>query len=595
MWRSKILWKLYAGYAVVIVVAMSLVGLLFGQSVERNTLSDVDRKLESEARLLAEVACVALSSGLEDDLQRRITALGESLESRLTLIAADGTVLADSDEDPERMDNHIQRPELLAATNTGVGRSTRFSRTLSQRARYTAVPFGTGEQSGFARTAIPLTVLDQRLSQVRGAVYLIAAVATVVGLLLGWVVSRRFTWPLRLLSTTAGAIAEGNYERRVAVNSQDELGDLAQAFNKMSSALREAVFTANADRVKLSAILASMVEGVVAVDRDERVVHMNEIAGKLLQVRPEQSLGRPIWELTRIREIPESLSSTMRNGDVDHRVVQLPGGADRFFEIHTSPLRSDDDGLPGGDGVAGAVMVLDDVTLVRRLERVRQDFVANVSHELKTPVTAIRGFVETLLDDPDAPAEVRRRFLGKMNIQSQRLSSLVADLLSLSRLETQENPLEYEPVDVYEVIDEALHGLQPQREQRASDIVLDLQGDELMVSGEPEALRQAVANLLENAMRYSPRESPVTLRAYRQEKCVTIEVEDKGPGIEPQHHGRLFERFYRVDAARSRELGGTGLGLAIVKHIVLALGGEISLRSVPGEGSTFRIDLPAVD
>ena len=237
-------------------------------------------------------------------------------------------------------------------------------------------------------------------------------------------------------------------------------------------------------------------------------------------------------------------------------------------------------------------MVLHDITQLRRLETVRRDFVGNVSHELKTPITAIRGLVETLIDDPEIEPELHRRFLGKISRQADRMANLVTDLLSLSRLEASDEPLRLAPLDVRDVLDETVRQLQPASEERRVTVRREWPDEPLVVDGEEEALRQALGNLLSNAIKYSPTDRRVTMRASRDGGAVVIEVEDQGPGIEPRHHERLFERFYRVDAARSRELGGTGLGLAIVKHTVRALGGEVSVESVPGRGSTFRIRLP---
>lgn len=595
MRHSRILWKLYAGYAAVILVAMGLVGFLISRSVEHETLAEIDRSLEVQARLLADITASALASGAPEAspaeraarLQERIARLGRELETRLTVIRGDGVVLADSDENPARMDNHGQRPEVLQAAARGIGTSTRFSRTVERHMRYLALPYAASdEERGFARASLALTLLEERLAAVRRAVLLGAAVATIVGLVLGGYFARRFTLPLMHMASTAGEIARGEYSRRVAVASSDELGELATAFNTMSEELRRSIEAIQAERSKMTAILSSMVEGVVAVDRDERVVHMNKVAGCLLKVKPEEAQGRPIWEVTRIREISEALTSTMRNEEVEHRVVQLPDTQDRYLELHTSPLRA------GGSSPAGAVLVLDDITQLRRLERVRRDFVGNVSHELKTPVTAIRGLVETLLDDPEADPEVRQRFLKKVSRQAHRLSSLVSDLLSLSRLESEEDPLELSPLDVREVIEEAVRSLQPKSDEKEMEVVTHLGDEALVVDGDEEALRQAIGNLLANAITYSPRESRVTARAHREDDTVTIEIEDQGPGIEPRHHERIFERFYRVDAARSREMGGTGLGLAIVKHTARALGGDVLLKSEPGVGSIFSIRLP---
>ncbi len=588
--RIGFVWRLFAGFCVLILVTAGIVGFLASGFVERETLAAVDRQLENEARLLHNIAVVGLTQPDNSEAQRAlremVTTLGGSLGTRFTVMDDGGVVVADSAEDPRRMDNHATRPEILEAGRTGLGMASRFSRTVEQRMRYLALPLEhDGARLGFVRTSLPLTLLEERLRHLRGLVLLGALIAVAAGLALSGFLAPRFTRPLRAMATRAEAIAQGAYAQRVAVTSHDELGQLAVAFNSMSEELHRSAATLAADRNKLSAILSSMVEGVVAVDRDERIVHVNQVAGGLLDLDPEGSVGRPIWETTRIREVTEILSETLRTQEICHRRAYLPGSLDRHLELRASPLRANGD-------LVGAVLVLHDVSRLQHLEAVRRDFVGNVSHEIKTPVTVIRGLAETLIDDPELEPSLRQRFLGKLDRQSERLLNLVTDLLSLSRLESEEAPLELSPLDVCDVLEESLRLIEPAGEAKRISLTADWPEEPLLVDGDDEALRQAVSNLLDNAVKYSCEGSRVALRAREDAGRVVIEVADEGPGIEPRHHERLFERFYRVDAARSRELGGTGLGLAIVKHTALALGGEVAFESKLGEGSTFRIILP---
>jgi two-component system phosphate regulon sensor histidine kinase PhoR len=588
--RFRFVWKLFAGFAVLILVTAGIVGFLVSGFVERETLATVDRQLENEAGLLHDLAADGLAQPDDSEalraLREMVGTLGGSLGTRFTVMDAGGVVVADSAEDPWRMDNHATRPEILEAARTGLGTASRFSRTVEQRMRYLAVPLEhDGARLGFVRTSLPLTLLEERLRHLRGLVLLGTLIAVAAGLALSGLLAPRFTRPLRAMATRAESIAQGAYAQRVAVTSHDELGQLAVAFNTMSEELHRSAATLAADRNKLTAILSSMVEGVVAVDRDERIVHVNKVAGRLLELDREDSVGRPIWEATRVREVTEILSETLRTQEICHRRSYLPGSPNRCLDLRASPLRAHGD-------LVGAVLVLHDLTRLQHLEAMRRDFVGNVSHEVKTPVTVIRGLVETLIEDPELETSLRQRFLGKIGRQAARLSSLVTDLLSLSRLESEERPLELSPLDVRDVLEESLRAIDPAGEARRITLNADWSEEPLFVDGDDEALRQAVSNLLDNAVKYSPEGSQVTLRARQNGGQVVIEVADEGPGIEPRHHERLFERFYRVDAARSRELGGTGLGLAIVKHTVLALGGEVAFESKPGEGSTFRITLP---
>jgi two-component system phosphate regulon sensor histidine kinase PhoR len=427
--------------------------------------------------------------------------------------------------------------------------------------------------------------------ELRNAVTLAVGIAILVALLLGFLHARRVTRPVLSMATAAELIAAGDYEEEVRIESSDELGTLARAFNTMSRELRRSIATVEADRNTLTAILSSMVEGVVAVDRDERIVHVNDVAGRLFGVVPERALSKPIWEVTRIREISEMLSETLREEELVQRVVRRPGSPDQILDLRASPLRA------GGGRLAGAVLVLDDITQLRQLETMRRDFVGNVSHELKTPVTAIRGLVETLLDDPEVEPVRRVRYLSKIRNQADRLANLVGDLLSLSRLESG-GIVELVAIDVRDAVEGSIRGLRPTAEARRIVVVPELPERPIVVEVDEDALEQAVSNLLDNALKYTPEGGTVHVRLTADpagEGRATIEVQDTGIGIEPRHRERIFERFYRVDTARSRELGGTGLGLAIVKHVAQALRGEVSVDSVSGEGSTFRIHLPLAD
>lgn len=596
MLRSRFLWKLWLGYAGLTFLTAVTVGLLAGRQVEIQTVESTDMRLRGEATLLAEVAADHLRSGVPTVvLDRRVVDIGYSLGTRLTVIAPDGTVVADSRRDASSLDDHGDRPEVLAVRRgAAIGTATRWSDTLQQRMRYLAVPMAQGY---VARTALPLDVVSTRRREVRDLVAVGAGLVTLAALVVALVLARRVTRPLLSMTAAAEAMAAGDYDERVAVDSQDELGQLAIAFNTMADHLRRSIVSLDADRAKLAAILASMVEGVVAVDREERVVHMNGVAGRHLGVDPAEALGRPIWEVTRVRGVASTLAEAMSSGQRVEREVLRPGLPDRTLELRAAPLHpaSSDAGPPSRGGRAesrGAVLVLEDTTRLRRLETVRRDFVGNVSHELKTPLTVIQALVETLLDEPEPEPETRRRFLDKIHLQAQRMAALVNDLLSLSRLESGSATLEAEAVDLRDVVAGAIRVLLPAAESRGVEVDRELPGERLEVIGDAEMLQQAVANLLDNAIKYSPPGERVRVIVRQRAERALVEIVDRGPGIAKHHQERIFERFYRADKARSRELGGTGLGLAIVKHTTLAHGGRVEVASQPGAGAVFRIELP---
>jgi len=599
--RASFLRRLYLGYVALILFTITVTGVLVGHRIQQSSLEEMQRSLDTAATVLREWSRPALIHP-EDagplrvaDFALRVRDLTPANETRLTVMAVDGTVLADSREDPSVMENHATRPEVIQALAEGRGRSTRKSNTLGIKMMYVAmaVTDRTDEDAviGVVRTALPLDTVDRRLASLRDSIFLSALFASLIALGLGFVLARRFTRPLREIIASIRAISRGELDRSIGVESRDEFGTLARAFNAMRTRLREHNDTITADRNKILAILSAMTEGVIAVDRSEEIVHLNAAAGRMFQVDPPDAIGRRLGEVIQHPKLQYAVSRTFESGDGRHGEIQLNTGMNAvIMELQSSGLRDRD-----GEAV-GAVVVLHDVTEIRRLEEVRSDFVSNVSHELKTPLAAIKGLVESILEDEEMPETIRRRFLARVQRQADRLNSLVVDLLSLSRLEREAEVAEEETsVDLRRAVLECIETLRPAAEQKKLNVHIDLLDEELRVPADHEAVRQIVDNLLSNAIRYTPADGDVTLRLARRDGEALLEIEDTGVGIDPSHHERIFERFYRVDKARSRELGGTGLGLAIVKHVVRRLGGSIGLDSEVGKGSVFTIEIPLID
>jgi two-component system phosphate regulon sensor histidine kinase PhoR len=588
MLHSRFFWKLYASYVALVCLTVAAVGWLVARRIESDTRVEIDRSLQAACTLVTEIARNPLATDPPADFEARIRDLGHRISARITVINSEGLVLADSDEDPGRMDNHLQRPEIQEALQKGEGRTERFSATLGARLSYLALPIrDAARMLGYVRVALSMAAIDQRLADVRDRVLIGAAFGTIAGLLVALFFARRVTEPLRAMSVLAGSLARGEQSRALAIEGKDELAELGQALNLMARELPLRVATIQSERTQVLAILGSMVEGVIAVDRDERVVHMNAVAGRILRVDPRECVGRRIWEVTRVVEVCEILDAARREAGERSAQVRLANGtAEALIELHASPL------LDGSGAPAGAVVLLHDVTELRRLEAVRRDFVANVSHELKTPLTAIRGLVETVLDDPNMDAATQRRFQEKIRDQAGRLSALVSDLLTLARAEGAVAPAEVGILDLRGPLRDSAARFGPACEAKALILLVELPPQPALVRGDEESLRQIVDNLLDNALKYTPEGGRIWLRLVADDARLTIEVQDTGIGIEPRHQERIFERFYRVDKARSRELGGTGLGLSIVKHLTLSLGGNVSLESSPGRGSTFRVQLP---
>jgi two-component system phosphate regulon sensor histidine kinase PhoR len=586
--KASFLWKLYGGFALLIICTAALVSSLVSRSIVRDSERQLQAALQIAAGMLSDTT-LQNSRAPDPALQQRLVQLGEDTGTRLTIIAADGTVLADSMEDAAGMENHLERPEVRQAATAGQGTATRHSTSAGEQMTYfaLAVRGAAGGIVGYARSALPQQELDLRLAQVTRAVLLSSLLAAALGLLLAWWLASLLTRPLSALTADARSLAQGVQPGGGISRAQDEIGALSRAMNQMSSDLGERIATIEKDRRQLLAILGGMVEGVIAVDAGERIVHLNAAAGRMLGVTPEELIGTRLWETVRITALVDSVRGAMKElRDVEAELRLHTEARDRVVELYASPLSD------GRGEASGAVVVLHDVTPLRKLEAVRRDFVANVSHELKTPLAVVRAVVETLLEEDDMELGMRRKFLLKVDDQSRRLDDLVNDLLSLSKVESREGMQELRPLDLRQPAQAALSTLATQAAAKQIRLDVDLGDEALMVEGDSEALRQALGNLIDNAIKYSPDNGHVWVRAGQDDSHVTVQVGDTGVGIPQPEQDRIFERFYRVDKARSRDVSGTGLGLSIVKHVVANHGGSVTVSSRQGQGSTFTIELP---
>lgn len=589
MLRSGLFWKLYTILVALVLLVAGLAGVLVTSRIQSESLAEIERSLQARALLLQEIVASSFPIQASDDIQPRVQFLGDQLGTRLTVIGEDGWVLADSQEHPRNMDNHGTRPEVLAARSQGSGASVRFSDTIGTEMMYFALPvFAGGQLAGYVRTGLSTSSVDLRLSGLRYLVMGTAGLSVLIALIIGFFLTRSVIRPLSEMTAVAESIAAGNYDWQLRDHSRkDEIGKFQSALSQMALSSRNRMERIIANRNELAAILGGMVEGVVAVDVDQSILHMNSVSGQMLGASPEESLGKKIWEVTRVKEVSDVLSDVLKGGNEIKRKLRISGNPrEEVIEMHSSPL------LDGDGSVNGAVVVLHDVTELYRLENVRKDFVGNVSHELKTPITAVRALAETLMDDLDMDLAVQKRFLGKIREQSFRLSSIVTDLLTLSRLESENGAIQFSELDLRDTVRASVKALQPTGERRGIQVESDLRDAPIWVLGDEEALGQMISNLLDNAVKYTPRGGRVWVQLRADGQWAHVEVHDTGIGIEPVEQERIFERFYRVDKARSRELGGTGLGLSIVKHIARSHKGEVTVESSLGEGSSFIIRLP---
>ncbi|HUO99937.1 MAG TPA: ATP-binding protein [Gemmatimonadota bacterium] len=516
-----------------------------------------------------------------------VDALGRAADARLTLVAPDGRVVADSEFDGAALaalDDHNSRAEVRAARARGEGVSVRYSGSVGSDLLYHARRIENGPWAGsVVRMAVPLTRVGAAQAAARRELLLALVLALGLATTAAALSARRFSRPVTELARMAGRVREGDLSARARVETGDELEELARALETTNDRLVARIAEATAERDRLQGVLDGMVEGVLVTDPAGGIVHANAALQAMFGLQ-RPAAGRTVIETVRHRDIAEALEEAAAGDAVVSREVTLTWPAERTLTLHAA-------GLPSGGGVG----VLHDITALKRVDRVRRDFVANVSHELRTPLATLAGYAETLTgsavgaNGPDQ-AEVRET-AAVIERNVSRLTSLVADLLELSRLESEGSLPEREPVDAAKLIEDLAGEWRPRAEAR--DIALAVESSPgLVASVDPRLLRQALANLLENAVRYCPEGSGIRLAAHRDEEGITFTVADDGPGIPYDDQSRIFERFYRVDKARSRATGGTGLGLAIVKHVAEVHGGTASVESQPGDGATFRIRIP---
>ncbi|MEO1695756.1 MAG: ATP-binding protein [Planctomycetota bacterium] len=586
MFRSRFFWRLFLGHAIVIVLTIVTIGALVVRKHDDDLLQRTRDGLRGQAAALSMLVRPE-ATVQEFDREAFVREVADDTDSRVTVIRRDGVVVADSVADAATMETHATRPEVVAALEDGYGQDVRLSETTGIETLYVAhVPT---PASDVVRVAVGIRSIDEDAAVMTRLLAAAGAVASLLALVISAYIVRRIAVPLEGMRSVAAQLGQGNYAARVELSGAsrrgDELGDMARALNRLGYDLSQRVANLTADQERLRAMVAGMVEGVVAVDEDDCVTFSNHAAREILGIEREAS-DQPLSELSHIAGI-DALLTAARQSDSAAQCELEMSVTDEDAVVRAQAHRFNDQ-----DSV-GVVVVLQDVSEVRRLEHIRRDFVANVSHELKTPLTSIRGYVETLLDGAIDDDDHNVRFLEKIENNVLRLNHLVTDLLSLARIESQQGRLPLQPVDLHALLEEALRRHEPSALAREQRLVVEAPAGALRVLGDREALTQVIDNLIDNALKYTPDTGAVHVRVQQSEGSTLLEVADDGVGIPQEDQARIFERFYRVDKARSRAVGGTGLGLSIVKHLVGAMQGTIELQSEPGEGSAFRIVLAA--
>ncbi len=589
--RRRIALKLTLTLVAFVGATLVVASLSLDRALQRFAVEGLEERLVTAGLLLHDRARAVVAEASAAVARDFVLRAAEPTGARVTLIARDGRVLGDSAvpaADLPGVENHAARPEVRAALAGGTGRDIRRSETIGAELLYVAVPVRDGEVVGALRLAFPVAVVTGAYAELRWVMLAGGLVALAVALALGVFVAGRITRPVVRMRAVAERMSEGDFAARAPVRSPDEIGALGRALNLLAARLKAKIEESEQERAKVAAILDGMVEGVVAVDGHDQVVLLNERARNMFGLGAARGDRKPLLEVIRNADLHQILGEARRAGEgvVSRREMTVGGPIARRLQVHAVPLP-----LAGEPGV---VMVLHDVTELRRLEQVRTEFIANLSHELRTPLTAIQGYLETLLGGGLEDAEHARRFLEIAARHTERLGRLLSDLTELSNIELGRVRLQRQPVDLEEVVDSVLAILRARAEAGRVRLASTIAAGTPRVLADHDRLAQILLNLVDNAVKYTPEGGRVTVSARSpRPDLVEVAVADTGVGIPAADLPRITERFYRVDKARSRELGGTGLGLAIVKHLVIAHGGELRIESEPGRGTTVRVTLPA--
>ena len=586
--KRRLFWQLYPSFIIIIAISVAAIIWYASNSLQQFLLDRTSVVLEERALILEKIVAGYFAPVDAKSIDSVCKETGMLSPTRITVILPSGRVIGDSQKDPDLMESHLDRPEIKNALANITGISIRYSKTLHKKMMYVAIPVKKKNKTiAVLRTSVPITSLDKELKNIRVKIVLGGLIAALFAAGISFIFSRRMSRPLEKMKRGAEYFARGDLTRKLNISGSEEMERLAQAINHMSAQLNERINTIIRQRNELEAVFSSMIEGVIALDSEEHILSVNQAAAGMFKIDPDKSRSRSIYEVVRNSELHRFVKKALSDKKPEQDDIIIKHHGEQILQTYSAPI------FDAQKVHIGILLVLNDVTRLRQLENMRQDFVANVSHEIKTPLTAIKGFVETLIHNPFDDLNEVRRFLNIIEKHVNRLHSIIEDLLNLSRLEQENdnNLIKLEKGRINSVLKAAVSICRERAAKKNIRIEFSC-GRELAAKIDSTLLEQALVNLIDNAVKYSNTDSTIQVEAFSKDGETIICVKDHGIGISKEHLGRLFERFYRVDKSRSRALGGTGLGLAIVKHIINVHGGHITIESVPGKGSTFMIGLP---
>ncbi|MDP8266786.1 MAG: ATP-binding protein [Candidatus Aceula meridiana] len=587
--RIPLQYKITLAIAATNILILSFVYIYLKSNLQDHTFLRIRDNLSRESLLIKSQLENQYAPSLSSEkIDKIIDQMGQNLDVRVTLIDLKGKVLGDSKLSGDAlaaMENHLYRSEVQQALEKGRGESRRFSTTLRDDMLYVAYPFGKEEPKGVIRLAVSLEEVQTAIDKLKGLLGVSLAIAFVFSVFLGLIASFYISIPLKKISAVTQKIAGGDYSRRIYISTNDEIEELGNAINYMSEQIKARIDEVETNKSRFETVLLSMFEGVIVVDDAGAIRLMNDTLKKLLNVSGDPVGKRPL-EVIRNIEIQEIADKALSlNSHVESGEIHILQPLERTLQVHATPVIK-------GKEVFGAVLVFHDITELRRLENIRKDFVANVSHELRTPITNIKGFSETLLDGALHDKKNAEDFLRTIYADANRLAQLVEDLLDLSRIESGKAALEMSSCHIKDIVDRVTVSLKEQIKRKNVAIEKDIPKNLAQVQVNEKNIAQVLLNLIDNAIKYNEKGGCIQISAKESNGFVEVSVADNGIGIPAEDLPRIFERFYRVDKARSRELGGTGLGLAIAKHLVQSHKGQISVKSELGQGTTFRFTLP---
>ncbi|EDO0514867.1 PAS domain-containing protein [Listeria monocytogenes] len=587
----KKLWlKIGLSFFILFFVVMVIVGVFSGELMKSTYLNMKENQLEDDAKILLQTTNME-NLDLDKDaatIQKSLDPLGEDIDARITVIDSKGDVVADTKKDPEKLDNHMNRPEVTDILKKGesVGISIRESDSLGYSMLYVAVPVKhQGKTDGVLRISISLESVDAAVAKLWGNLALIFGNALVIIAAISVFIARKITRPVREIIEVSTDLANHKYDSRIHGKISGELQDLSISVNTLAESLETQMFEIKQNEQRLNAIVQNLVSGVMLINVDKQVIMTNRT---MYQILGETEItGKPFYEVIKSFALSQLIEATFETKTIQQKEIILYFPREMILDASVSPI------LGENGEITGIILLLHDITQIRHLENVRSEFVTNVSHELKTPVTALKGFAETLLDGAMYDEVLLKKFLTIIKEESDRLHRLIMDILALSRIEQNPVAENVELVDVDEVIEQSARTIfEMATEKNIRVTIPEKTSASVMIETDRDKLQQIVINLLSNAINYTPVDGKVEVKLIEQEAEVIIEVTDNGIGIPAKDIDRVFERFYRVDKARSRHSGGTGLGLSIVKHLVENCGGRIEVESQEEVGSTFRVTLP---